>query len=882
MALTDGSQLGPYTIIAPIGAGGMGEVYRGTDTRLDRSVAIKVLPTSFAADGNRRQRLEREAKAISQLSHPHICTLHDIGREDDVDFLVMEFIDGESLAARLEKGPLPVEETLKYAAQIADALAAAHRQGIVHRDLKPGNVMLTKGGVKLLDFGLAKITEPTTTEAKMTQGLPTLTTPLTAEGAIIGTYHYMAPEQLEGEEADERSDIFAFGGVLYEMATGRRAFNGSTPASLISSILRDEPEPISTVQPLTPPALDRVVQICLQKDPDDRWQSAADLANELRWVAEGGSRAGVPAAVSKRRRGRERLWIGIAAACALAAITAGAAWWQRAPEPPRLMRFQVQPPRELSIVGSPKISPDGNAIAFSGTGADGVARIWVRELDDIDARPLAGTEGAQYRPFWSPDSRYIGFIAGGKLKKVLVSGGGAQVVTDAPTGADGSWGAKDVILFDGQPTDPIRRVSAGSGLATPVVEPEVGWPEFLPDGEHFLYLAGTADGGFQDLMVGSLNTEESPLKLMTVESLAVYAPPGHLIFVNNDSLYAQPFDAKKRALTGEPRQLAADLAASAIGLADFSASANGTLVYRSGAAERRRLVWVDRAGTEIADEGELAIYRSPAISPDGTRIAFTLTDPESGNDDVWVRDLQRGVSTRLTFDAATDHNPVWSPDGSRIAFDSHRGDGAPGVYLKSASGSGDSELLVESPEGDISPHSWSSDGRWLLCNLRSPDTGWDLVAVEATGEQRGRVMPFVESSFFDLRPSISPDGRWVVYESSESGRPEVYVKPFPGPGGKWQISAAGGSEPWWNANGKEIFYLSAASRVVSVPVSADTEFSVGAAESLFEAQLVPITTRNRWAAAPDGERFLMLRPEEASSLQPMTVVLNWQQALEPR
>lgn len=881
MALTEGSQLGPYTIDGPIGAGGMGEVYRATDTRLDRTVAVKVLPASLAADTNRRQRLEREAKAISQLSHPNICTLHDIGHEDGVDFLVMEFIDGESLAARLEKGPLPVNETLEYAAQMADALAAAHRQGIVHRDLKPGNVMLTKGGVKLLDFGLAKVTEPPTVEAEMTQGLPTLTTPLTAEGAIIGTYHYMAPEQLEGQPADTRSDIFAFGGVLYEMATGRRAFNGSTPASLISSILRDEPEPISNVQPLTPPALDRVVQICLKKDPDDRWQSAADLANELRWVAEGGSRAGVPAAVSKRRRGRERLWIGIAATCALAALAAGIAWWQRAPDPPRVMRFHVAPPEDLSVVGAPKISPDGSTIAFSGTGADGTARIWVREIDDLAARPLAGTEGAQFRPFWSPDSRYLAFMAGGRLKKVPVSGGGAQVVTDAPTGADGTWGTKDIILFDGQSTDPIQRVSAGSGIATPVVEPGAGWPEFLPDGEHFLYLANPEDET-QRLMVGSLDTEEPPRELMTVESLAVYAPPSHLIFVSNDSLYAQPFDAKTMELSGEPQQLAADLDSTSSGLADFSASADGTLVYRSGGTEQRRLVWVDRGGTELADEGESGIYRSPAISPDGRRIAFTLTDPASGNDDVWVRDLQRGVSTRLTFDAAIDHNAAWSPDGTRIAFDSHRGD-SPGIYVKSASGDGSAELVVAAGS-DFSPHSWSPDGRWLLCQLRSADSdsSWDVVAVEMTGEQRGRIVPVVESQFVELRGSFSRDGNWIVYESWESGRPEVYVQPFPGPGGKWQISAEGGSDPWWSADGSEILYHSASARVVSVPVETASNFSAGTPRKLFESQVVPINIRNRWFPAPDGERFLMLRPEDASTLRPFTVVINWPETLTQR
>jgi predicted Ser/Thr protein kinase len=427
VTLKTGTQLGPYEITALIGSGGMGEVYRAKDTRLDRVVAIKVLPEELSADSRRRQRLEREAKAISRLSHAHVCTLFDIGRAQGVEFLVMEYVDGESLASRLSRGALPIDEVLMCGVQMADALATAHRQGIVHRDLKPGNVMLTKSGVKLLDFGLARMIEPPATDAATGQ-MPTLTTALTEEGSIIGTYQYMAPEQVEGGTADARTDIFALGCVLYEMATGQRTFSGSTHASLISSILREEPAPISAIQPLAPPALAWTVQTCLRKDPDQRWQSAVDVANELLWVAEEGSKAGVPAAGAMRRRVRERVLLATSVLCAALFIVAGVAWWRQTPQPSIVVRSEIVPPAELTQVESPRISPDGRHIAFWGTSDDGTRRIWLRAVDDLDAHPLAGTEDAQVRPFWSPDSRYLAFMADGKLKKISISGGPPQIV----------------------------------------------------------------------------------------------------------------------------------------------------------------------------------------------------------------------------------------------------------------------------------------------------------------------------------------------------------------------------------------------------------------------------------------------------------------------
>lgn len=508
-------------------------------------------------------------------------------------------------------------------------------------------------------------------------------------------------------------------------------------------------------------------------------------------------------------------------------------------------------------------------------------------MDDLQAHPLAGTDGAQFRPFWSPDSRYIGFLAGGKLKKVPVSGGPPQVVTDASTGADGAWSSSGVILFDGQASDPIRKVSASGGVSSPVVGPKdgdagysVGWPAFLPDGEHFLYFRFATGGGSKELMLTSLDGKEPPKKLLDAESLVQYVSPGFLIYVRENSLLAQPFDLKSLKPTGEPVPLAEQLTSSSNGLADFSASSQGTLVYRSGETSSRRLVWVDRTGKEIADEGDKAIYTNPVVSPDGAHLAFVIQDPQSGNTDVWVRDLKRGVSTRLTFDPAGDGNPAWSPDGKQIAFSSSRGEGN-GIYLKDASGAGSVEQVLKS-DVSISPQSWSRDGRWLLCNQQNENTAFDVVAVQMTGDERGKVVPFVHSKFFDIRPSFSPDGNWVVYESWESGRPEVYVQPFPGPGGKWQISAEGGSEPWWSADGKEIFYLSAASKLMAVPVATAPAFSVGTPKPLFDTHLVNIIGRNRWFPAPDGQRFLMLEPESSIQSRPMTVVFNWPETLKQR
>ncbi|MCJ7756456.1 MAG: protein kinase, partial [Thermoanaerobaculales bacterium] len=738
MPIEAGARLGPYEIEEAIGAGGMGEVYRARDTRLERSVAIKVLPAHLAESPELRQRFEREAKAVSSLSHPHICQLYDIGHEDGVDYLVMEFIEGETLADRLARGPLSIDEVLRFGVQIADALEKAHRQGIVHRDLKPGNVMLNADGAKLLDFGLAKADGVDGGDDASLTFSPTVSKPLTAIGTVIGTYQYMAPEQLEAKTSDARTDIFALGAVLYEMATGRRAFLAETQASLIGAIMHEEPQPVSSIQPMTPPNLDRVIQSCLAKDPEDRWQTAHDVKLQLQWIAEGGSVVGLPAPVAARRKSRERLaWIASALSLLAAALFA-AGYFLRAPEPLRQTRFEIAPPPELATVGSPRISPDGRNLVFRGVDSDGTAQLWVRPMDSVDPRPLAGTEGARDdgRPMWSPDGRYVAFFVGGKLKKVSVAGGPAQTICDAD-GADGSWSTKGEILYDGQATTPLMRVSAAGGIAKPEVKQEdfedvnsLGWPEFLPDGEQFIYLADTLDDESR-VMIQSLDSGDARF-LMNTESGVQYVEPGFLVYVLNGMLVAHPFDAGSGTLAGDPIPLADSIGVSAVGLADFSASHNGTLAYRGGQTGARKLLWRDRSGRELGQVGQPAEYRTTAISPDGRRVAATVTDPDGANIDLWIHDLERGVGSRFTFDAAFDGIPVWSPDGTRILFSSSRGEGGDALYSKQASGAGAAELLLESEAG-VYPIDWSRDGKFVALMKRGDETGWDIWAMPMDG-----------------------------------------------------------------------------------------------------------------------------------------------------
>jgi Tol biopolymer transport system component len=878
MTLTPGTRLGAYEILSPLGAGGMGEVYRANDSRLGRAVAIKVLPEDFLESEESKRRFEREARTLASLNHPgiaHLYSFEEIPGTSGLSprhLLVMELIDGQTLSERLLQGPLPPEQLLRVSIEIAAALEAAHHAGVIHRDLKPGNVMLTKSGTKLLDFGLAKTALPAVKSSSQSS-LPTeMPRAITQQGTILGTFQYMAPEQLEGKESDARSDIFSFGAVIYEMATGRKAFDGKSHAALISSIFKDEPPPVSASAPMTPPALDRVVKTCLAKDPEDRFQTAHDIKLQLQWIAEGGSQVGLPAPVAHRRKSRERLAWGLAAAAAAAVAVLAVGFVRRAPVRPKLMRFELATPPEITTIDAPRISPDGKIIAFNATDSSGKTRIWVRHLDALVAQPLAGTEGTT-RPFWSPDSKFLGFFAEGKLKKLEVSGGPTQKICDAPTGADGSWSAEGVILFDGRTTDPIYRVSAAGG--TPVVaakiepsrkETSVGWPEFLPDGRHFLYLAAGQKPEDSAYRIGSLDSADSKL-LAPAQTLVSYAPPGYLLFVRDKTLVAQPFDAKALKTTGEPIPLAEHVGTDAVGLARFSVSGDGTLAYRTGDTGDRFL-WVDRSGKEGETVGDPGEYHNPAFSPAGDRLAFNLADPRSGKSDIWVRDLKRGVSSRFTFGTGDSFAPLWSPDGRLIVFRQDLD-----LFEKAVGGQGgEGKLLFKSDELKV-PCDWSRDGRYIAFDSLGKETGWDIWVMPVSGDRKP--VPFLKTPFGELLPVFSPDGRFLAYQSNESGRYEVYVQSFPGPGGKWQISTAGGVEPRWRADGKELYYRAPDQRLMAVGIQNGSGFEAGPPQPLFQARFDMTPSRDRYLPTADGQRFLTVAPLGREAMTPTTVVVNW-------
>jgi len=877
MTLSAGTKLGPYEVLGALGAGGMGEVYRAKDTRLGRDVAVKVLPAHMSSSPELRQRLDREAKTISQLSHPHICTLHDVGHQDGTDYLVMELLEGETLADRLGRGPVPLDQALRIGIEIAGALDAAHRQGIVHRDLKPGNVMLTKSGVKLLDFGLAKLAAPSRDVSQATS-LPTAlqeSNPLTSRGTILGTFQYMSPEQLEGKEADARSDIFAFGCVLYEMLTGHKAFSGKSQASLIGSIMTSEPAPISSIQPMTPPAVDRLVKGCLAKEPEHRWSTAHDVMLQLQWIAEGGSAAGLPAPVAARRRSREKLAWGVAAALLLTSAALAWGFVRRTPQPPRVVRFEVANPPGITTIDAPKISPDGKMLAFNATDAGGKTQIWIRPLNALTAQPLPGTEGTR-RPFWSPDSRFLGFVADGKLKKIDVTGGPPTKLCDVPTGVDGTWSPEGVILLDGTGPDPIYRIPAAGG--TPVVaakadparkEIQVGWPEFLPDGRHFIFLAANQKQDQTAYRIGSLDSSETK-PFAPAQSMLVYAPQGYLLFLKDRTLMAQPFDAKTVKTTGEPMPLAEQIGTDAVGLARFSVSRDGVLAYRTGESGGR-LLWMDRSGKELDTLGDPAEYQDPEFSPAGDRLAFDLSDVRNGKTDIWIRDLSRGVNSRFTFGQDSAFCPVWSPRADVIVYTSDRG-GAFGIYQKATSGSGEEKLLLKS-EVILVPLSFSPDGRFLAYQRQDPKANWDILLLPMTGEAKPVV--FRATPFREAQPRFSPDGRFIAYTANESGRNEVYVQSYPGPGRTWQISTTGGSDPHWRSDGKEIYYRGLDQKLMAVQVSDGDALEPGLPQILFQSRVSTGLSSTKYVPDRTGQKFLFVAPLGRDAMTPTTVVLNW-------
>ena len=899
MRLQAGTRLGPYEIVAAVGAGGMGEVYKATDTRLDRTVAIKVLAAHLTANAEYRQRLEREARAISTLNHPHICALYDIGQQDGIDFLVLEYLEGETLAARLGKGPLPLNQLLLYGAQIADALDKAHRKGFTHRDLKPGNIMLTQAGAKLLDFGLAKarIGQGAPGEATLTV-LPTAAAELTQKGALLGTFQYMSPEQFHGCDADARSDIFAFGAVLYEMATGQKAFTGKSQASVMAAILDFDPPPISTRQPMSPLSLDRLVSTCLAKDPEERWQTAHDVMLQLKAIAA----EAAPSPKIEKTKGRPVLGERIAwTAAALAVVAAAllAMLYFRSP-PAELIKLSLLPPEKATFQHI-AISPDGRRLAFTAADASGKTQLWGRGLNALSAQALNGTDGAAY-PFWSPDSRFIAFFAQGKLKKIESSGGPPQTLSDASDGRGGAWSREGVIVFARSAIESLFRVPGAGGETKPVTSLDLSrqeishrWPHFLPDGRHFLFLAIAGGQEKRGIFVASLESgpesKDRRRLLGDDSSMAAYAAApsgsGYLLILRDRTLMAQAFDAGKLKLEGEPIPVAEQVGLDVTRRAAFSVSETGALVYdTSESSTSSQLAWFDRSGKRLGAVGPPGVFMSASLSPDQTRVAVDRLDPQGGTTDVWLHELARGINTRFTFDPKNDYIPVWSPDGRWIAFSSLR-DGADNLYKKISSGAGKDELLLKSPERKIATD-WSSDGRFLAYQQLDPKKKWDLWILPLEGPEgaAGKPMLYLQTEFNETYPTFSPNPegvregapRWIAYTSDESANQQVYVQPFPASGAKWQISSNGGSRPQWRRDGKELYYVAADRKLMAAGVEiGGATFQAGTPRPLFETRLGPLQF---FAAVADGQRFLMPAPvEEEISSTPATVVLNWTSGL---
>ncbi len=881
MPLVSGSKLGPYEILAPLGAGGMGEVYRARDTRLERIVAIKILPSHLSSNPDFRQRFEREARAISALQHPNICTLHDIGQQDGIDFLVLEFVEGESLEQRLSRGPLPIDQVLRYSAEIADALDKAHRHGIVHRDLKPGNIMVTKSGTKLLDFGLAKLQVDSSALASALTEVTAADRKLTTEGSIVGTFQYMAPEQLEGNDADSRTDIFALGAVIYEMATSKAAFAGKSRASLIAAILSSDPPPISTLQPMTPPALDRVVKRCLAKDPDDRWQNAGDLASELKWIAEGGSQAGVPVPVTAHRKHRERwAWV-TAAVFAILALTAGLLYFRNNQNPPKSSQAYLPPPDATSYfftgdsAGFPVLSPQGDRLAFVATDERANRLIWIRSLADGSVRSLPGTDSASF-PFWSYDGKNLGFFASGKLKRVALAGGSPVDIADVNNPRGGSWNQDDTIIFTASSQAPIVRVAASGGPVTSVTKIDQSrhtthrWPFFLPDGKHFLYLAASHSKPHADLdeiYVASLDGKEN--RFLTISTSHAIAVPGYLLFLQDKALMAQPFDVSSALLKGEPIPVASGVhfeEGNWHGV--FDCASDGTLVYQPDASTHgSQLVWYGRDGHVLGKLGELDQYRELRLSPDGHRLAVTIGDPGGS---IWIYDLARGVRARYTFGGIGDRAGTWSPDGTQIAFSRSQGGGA-NIFVISSNAAGTEKPLFVADKLKR-PTDWSPDGKHILF-MQSP-VGFGVWVLPLSGEIQPQ--PFLPPQITAFEAMFSPDGHWVAYASQESGRTEVYVTQFPGPNGKWQISNNGGRGPRWRRDGKAIFYWAEDHTLREAQVEmSGSHLQVNAVHPLFKVSMPddPAGT-TPYDVTADGQRFIVNTTSDVED-QPLTLITNW-------
>jgi eukaryotic-like serine/threonine-protein kinase len=893
MPLTQGTRLGPYEIQSAIGAGGMGEVYRARDIRLERTVAVKVLPSHLSANIELKQRFDREAKAISGLQHPHICTLYDVGSQDGVDFLVMEYLEGQTLAERLEKAPLPLEQTLRIAAEIAEAIEKAHAQGITHRDLKPANIMLTKAGAKLMDFGLAKPEVAVTGRAigPLTPSTPTMnltsltaaTSPLTQKGSIVGTFQYLAPEVLQGAEADARSDIFSFGCVLYEMAAGRRAFEGKSQLSVLTAILEKEPEPIVATPPV-PPMLDRVIRGCLAKDPSERLQSAHDLLMDLRWIdSAGDSKVNTPRQFKKSWAA----WGAVALVILLAFSALGGYRWAKGTVTVEPLHAEIPPPDKFlfdatgDAGGMPVLSPQGDKIAFvAHSGED--KSLWVRSLGTDTARQFEGTRGAMH-PFWSPDGGYVGFFANGKLNKVAASGGPVSVLADAPNPRGGSWGVDDVIVFASSFLGPLSRVSAQGGALSVVtaIDPKKHtthrWPWFLPDGKHFIFLATSHTGGDPQqngIYFGSIDGSE--VRLVTATDSAAQYASGRLLYRASTALVAQPFDPQAGKILGSPVPLVSNLRDDVgVWRSIFSTSQNGMLIYQVGnaAAAKSRLTWFDRSGKELGtyDVRENSII-DVRLSPDGRRVTYISGSPASA---VWTLDLERKTKTRVTFDQQTVSEPSWSSDGKTLVFSLEvaQGGGNAEIRGKAADGSGPERTMTSEVNNYHYP-GLSPDGKYLTFIWGDGEKMTSLWIEPVAGNTKRVAIVQPPSAQFNISGyRVSPYGRWVAYVSDESGQNELYVTSFPEGKGKWKVSTNGGAYPAWSRNGREVFFNNLNDEIFACAVTPKgQDLEIGTPQRLFHASMPGIGTS--FDVSPDGQRFLV-NLAEGEGVAPLKIVSNW-------
>ena len=888
MSLAQGTKLGRYEIRSKIGAGGMGEVYQARDMDLARDVALKVLPSTFSADAARLHRFQQEACAAGALNHPNVLIVHDIGAHDGAPYIVSELLEGQTLRKRIGGTPLGQRRAIDYALQIAHGLAAAHEKGIIHRDLKPDNIFITNDGrVKILDFGLAKLTQVDGDQVQT--DVPTRRVD-TGPGVMMGTVGYMSPEQLKAQRVDQRTDIFAFGAILYEMLSGRRAFFGESAAETMSAILKEDPPELSDTNKTVSPALERLINHCLEKNPQSRFHSARDVAFALETLAVSSGSVDTSLAVEPlppRSWISEHLsWI---VAALLGALLIGAlpfVWlYFRGPvEQPQAVRLTIAPP-ERGVVSTLSISPDGKTVVYGAPNEQGKNVLWMRPLNSLTAQQLPGTDNPFFTTFWSPDSRYVAFVSSSdnKLKKIDLTGGAPQILATAPNGRGGSWNREGVIVFAPSAEGPLYRVSASGGEVTPVTtldptrhEVSHRYPWFLPDGRHFLYMARGAAADSTGIYVRSLDSKETK-KLVDAESGGVYSAPGFLLYVRDGSLVAHRFDPDKLELSGEALPIADSLIGFDLtsNLARFAVSENGVLVYYTGLEfDKAQLQWVDRAGKQIGTLGGSGGYGYLRLSPDEKRLAFGRRDPAT-RWDIWLFELTRNALTRFTFDSRTEVFPIWSPDGTRIAFSSNR-DGQMHIYERLSTGVGnDQELLTQHAEPKF-VNDWSSDGRFIAYHALSGKTRADIWILPLFGDRKA--FPFLQTPHGEREARFSPNGRWIAYTSDETGPRELFVQSFPAGSGKWQISQGGAGPPEWRADGKELFYVSG-DKLMAVEVRTDgNAFEAGTPKSLFEIRGPALPGAGGVAgfeASNDGKRFLVAVSVPEQTFTPITVVLNW-------